>query len=57
MHKYTLLHTTDVLVLLECLLSGKTIWHWITNLYAYISQSFLGPMKVKQYGCLNESLL
>lgn len=57
MHKYTLINTTDVLMLLGCLLSGQTIWCWITNLCAYICQSFLGPMKVKQYGCLKKSLL
>lgn len=54
MHKYTLINTTDVLMLLGCLLSGQTIWCWITNLCAYICQSFLGPMKVKQYGCLKK---
>lgn len=41
-------------MLLGCLLSGQTIWCWITNLCTYIFQSFSGPMKVKQYGSLKK---
>lgn len=54
MHKYTLINSTGVLMLLGCLLSGQTIWCWITNLCTYIFQSFSGPMKVKQYGSLKK---